>query len=143
MIHCIAGICLLMQPFAGGFRNIPRQEGPAGNRTNGMVKKSCRMSDRRTEGSFPWRGEDGLESRMLTGDWCHILNTIQDMVMILDDCQRVVWANRSLLKFLSLPEEDVIGRPCHPLLHRGAEDGSECPCARIGRDRETGRFHIG
>ena len=87
-------------------------------------------------------GEDRLENRLPTGDWRPVLNTIQDMVMILDDCQRVVWANRSLLKFLSLPEEDVIGRPCHHLLHGGAEHGSECPCARIGRDGKRESFEM-
>src|SRR4030065_529464 len=142
MIHWFAGICPLMPPCAGGFRNIPREEGSAGNRTTGMVKKFCRMSDRRTEGSFPWRGGNRWKTRLLTGDGRHILNTIQDMVMILDDRQRVVWANCSLLKFLSLPEEDVIGRPCHHLLHGGSEHGSECPRARLGGGGKRESFEM-
>jgi len=38
-IHFIAGICLLMQPLAGGFRNISREEAPARNRANGNGEK--------------------------------------------------------------------------------------------------------
>jgi two-component system cell cycle sensor histidine kinase/response regulator CckA len=66
-----------------------------------------------------------------TGDWRHILNTIQDMVMVLDLQQQVLWANRSFLTFLGLPEEEVIGRPCHRLVHAGTGPGDECPCARM------------
>ena len=63
----------------------------------------------------------------VTGDWRHILDTIQDMIMVLDLQQQVLWANRSLLTFLGLPEADVIGRPCHRLLHAGTGPGDECP----------------
>ena len=52
-----------------------------------------------------------------TDNWKKILDSIQDMVMILDTRQRVVWGNRSLRDFLALPEEDIVGRTCQHLLH--------------------------
>ncbi|MDH3238072.1 MAG: PAS domain S-box protein [Deltaproteobacteria bacterium] len=78
----------------------------------------------------------------VTGDWRHILNTIQDMVMVLDLRQQVLWANRSFLTFLGLPEEDVIGRPCHRLLHAGTGPGDEYPCARMGKSGQRESFDM-
>ncbi len=78
----------------------------------------------------------------VTGDWRHILDTIQDMVMILDLRQQVLWANRSFLTFLGLPEEDVIGRPCHRLLHAGTGPGDECPCARMVKSGRRESFDM-
>jgi len=78
----------------------------------------------------------------VTGDWRHILDTIQDMVMVLDLRQQVLWANRSFLLFLGLPEEDVIGRPCHRLLHAGTGPGDECPCARMVKSGQRESFDM-
>jgi PAS domain S-box-containing protein len=78
----------------------------------------------------------------VTGDWRHILDTIQDMVMVLDLRQQVLWANRSFLTFLGLPEEDVIGHPCHHLLHAGTGPGDECPCARMVKSGRRESFDM-
>ncbi|HSM00095.1 MAG TPA: PAS domain S-box protein [Candidatus Limnocylindria bacterium] len=78
----------------------------------------------------------------VTGDWRHILDTIQDMVVVLDLRQQVLWANRSFLTFLALPEEDVIGRPCHRLLHAGTSPGDECPCVRMVKRRQRESFDM-
>jgi len=78
----------------------------------------------------------------VTGDWRHILDTIQDMVMVLDLQQQVLWANRSLLTFLGLPEGEVIGRPCHLLLHAESGPGYECPCARMVKTGQRESFHM-
>ncbi|MGB6410706.1 MAG: PAS domain S-box protein [Candidatus Deferrimicrobiaceae bacterium] len=61
-----------------------------------------------------------------TDDWKKILDSIQDMVMVLDTRQRLVWGNRSLKEFLALPEEDIVGRPCHHLLHGTVSPGEDC-----------------
>ncbi|MGB3400271.1 MAG: PAS domain S-box protein [Candidatus Deferrimicrobiaceae bacterium] len=78
----------------------------------------------------------------VTGNWRHILDTLQDMVMVLDLRQQVLWANRSFLTFLGLPEEDVIGRPCHHLLHAGTGPGDECPCARMVKSGQRESFDM-
>jgi two-component system cell cycle sensor histidine kinase/response regulator CckA len=78
----------------------------------------------------------------VTGDWRHILDTIQDMIMVLDLRQQVLWANRSFLTFLALPEEDVIGRPCHRLLHAGTSPGDECPCVRMVKSGQRESFDM-
>ncbi|MGA6994513.1 MAG: PAS domain-containing protein, partial [Candidatus Deferrimicrobiaceae bacterium] len=76
------------------------------------------------------------------GEWRHILDAIQDMVMVLDLRQQVLWANRSFLTFLGLPEKDVIGRPCHRLLHAGTGPGDECPCARMVNSGQRESFEM-
>ena len=78
----------------------------------------------------------------VTGDWRQILDTIQDMVMVLDIKQQVLWANRSFLTFLGLPERDVIGRPCHRLLHAETGPGNECPCARMAKTGQRESFDM-
>ena len=78
----------------------------------------------------------------VTGDWRHILDTIQDMVMVLDLQQQVLWANRSFLTFLGIPEGDVIGRPCRLLLHAGTGPGDECPCARMVKSKQRESFDM-
>jgi PAS domain S-box-containing protein len=61
-----------------------------------------------------------------TDKWKKILDSIQDMVMILDAGHRVVWGNRSLGEFLALPEEEIVGRTCHHLLHGTASPVEDC-----------------
>jgi PAS domain S-box-containing protein len=78
----------------------------------------------------------------VSSDWRRILNTIRDMVVVLDLRQQVLWANRSFLMFLGLPEEDVIGRPCHHLLHPGTGTGDECPCARMVNSGQRESFDM-
>jgi PAS domain S-box-containing protein len=80
-----------------------------------------------------------MGNRFGTGDWKKILDSIQDMVMILDTRQRVVWGNRSLTEFLALPEEEILGRPCHQLLPGAASPGDNCHFHRMMKSgmRET------
>ncbi len=80
-----------------------------------------------------------MESRFGTGDWKKILDSIQDVVMILDARQRVIWGNRSLTEFLSLPEEDIVDRPCHQMIHGVDSPGANCHFHRMMKSgmRET------
>ena len=80
-----------------------------------------------------------MKSRIVADDWKKILDSVQDMVMVLDNRQRVVWGNRSLREFLALPEEEIIGRSCHHLLHGSVSPGEECHFLRMMKSgkRET------
>jgi len=64
--------------------------------------------------------------RVVTDNWKKILDSIQDMVMVLDTRQRIVWGNLSLREFLALPEEEIFGLPCHRLLHGAVSSADDC-----------------
>ena len=66
-----------------------------------------------------------------TDNWKKILDSVQDMVMILDTRQRIVWGNRSLREFLDSPEEDIVGQLCHHLLHGTVSPGKDCHYRRM------------
>ncbi len=75
-----------------------------------------------------------MENRIVAGDWKKVLDSIRDMVMILDLRQRVVWGNRSLGEFLALPEEKILGRSCQELFH-----GASAPAGEFPRAQKAGK----
>jgi len=83
-----------------------------------------------------------MESCIVADDWRKVLDSIQDMVMILDTRQRVVWGNRSLREFLALPEEEIIGRPCHDLFHGASAPAGECPQAQMAVNGNRRSFEM-
>ena len=84
-----------------------------------------------------------MESRFGTGDWKKILDSIQDVVMILDARQRIIWGNRSLTEFLSLPEEDIVDRPCHQMIHGVDSPGANCHFHRMMKSGMRETFEMG
>jgi PAS domain S-box-containing protein len=83
-----------------------------------------------------------MESRIAAGNWKTILDSVQDMVMVLDTRQRVVWGNRSLREFLALPEEEIIGSPCHRLFHGTETPDAECPFRRMVKSGSRELFEV-
>ena len=83
-----------------------------------------------------------MESRIAAENWKTILDSVQDMVMILDTRQRVVWGNRSLRKFLAFPDEELIGTPCHRLFHGNDRLDAECPFRRTVKSGSRELFEV-
>ncbi len=80
-----------------------------------------------------------METRRMYNEAQHILNAIQDMAVILDTRQRVVWANRAMKTFLAVSDEDIVGRHCSQLFRGAAMFPGGCPCERVAKNgrRET------
>ncbi len=63
--------------------------------------------------------------------------------MILDTRQRVVWGNRSLREFLALSEGEIVGSPCHRLLHGTETPSPGCHFYRMVENGSRELFEVG
>jgi two-component system sensor histidine kinase HydH len=80
-------------------------------------------------------------------DWRNVLDSIPDMVCILDKDARIRRVNRSFQNRLDMPLEKIIGATCHEVLHAVCIPPSACPLktaletgmpVRLTRDLEIG-----
>ena len=69
-----------------------------------------------------------------------VLEGIGDCLVVLDKSHSIITANHGFLEQVNMPEDEVIGMPCHKIYH-----GNEEPCYLSGKDCtvkrtfETGR----
>ncbi len=63
-----------------------------------------------------------------------ILNTIDVMIIIQTNEQKIVWANRSALNIFKTTLADVIGKPCHTLLQNSGVACIDCPLSAGGNN---------
>jgi PAS domain S-box-containing protein len=71
-------------------------------------------------------------------EWELTFNAVPDLIAILDDRHRIVRVNRAMGEALGTAPEDLVGRPCHQVMHNRAEPPSFCPHSQLLAD---GREH--
>lgn len=59
-----------------------------------------------------------------------VLNGITDIIMMLDSCLNIIWANEAASRALKLPREDLIGKKCYELWQCSSAPCDKCPAAR-------------
>lgn len=71
-----------------------------------------------------------------------ILNTIDNIIIIQNNEQQIVWANRSALTTFKTTLADVIGKPCHVLFQNSGAACSDCPLSCGGIDDYSKRIEV-
>lgn len=74
-----------------------------------------------------------LQDRILVGkrEWELTFDSVPDAVLIFDGECRVQRANRAASRILGLPFAELIGQPCHEVLHGMVQPPPECPHERL------------
>jgi PAS domain S-box-containing protein len=70
------------------------------------------------------------------GDEKNVLDTMLEMVVLLDTERRVIWANRAASEYYGVTAEEMMGRVCYEVWYGSSQPCSGCPVARTLRDGE-------
>ncbi len=77
-----------------------------------------------------------------TREWETTFNSMSDWVSLIDsDSSQILQSNRSSMEIINQTPEDIIGKVCHEIVHKGARP-EDCPLAKskISGNRETMEF---
>jgi PAS domain S-box-containing protein len=69
-------------------------------------------------------------------EWERTFDAVSDAIVVLDHDFRVQLANQAMGKLLGLRLEEIVGRHCYELVHKGSSPPRECPFRQM---LETGR----
>jgi PAS domain S-box-containing protein len=61
------------------------------------------------------------------GDWLSAINSLDDLVMIVDLHHRILAANSAVTKITGLPEKEIVGRTCCRIFHGTDTPPAGCP----------------
>ena len=75
------------------------------------------------------RDKEGLQA--LAQKWQTTFDAMSDAVCLLDEQNRVLQCNRTMVQLLEKPLEEFIGRPCWELMHGAGEPPENCPALRM------------
>jgi PAS domain S-box-containing protein len=68
--------------------------------------------------------------------WASTFDALPDPILVHDEQQRIVKANRSLVNKLLVPPQSVIGKTCDAVLPRFGAEWSGCPYCNLGEKAE-------
>ena len=73
--------------------------------------------------------EKELHERISRGkrEWERTFDAVQDLILLVDDRFRIARVNRALAERLGATPQELIGRACHEVLHRGLGPAASCP----------------
>ncbi|MBN2590234.1 MAG: PAS domain S-box protein [Sedimentisphaerales bacterium] len=77
-------------------------------------------------------------------DWENIFQAIGQPSFILDTERNIIAANRTTVKMTGKPEEELIGKKCHEILHKKDSYPIDCPLEKIlsSGSMETGEMEV-
>ena len=64
-------------------------------------------------------------------DWKQIVNTIPDLIFVMDRDYHIVWANHAARDKLALPMKDIVGKNCYQLVHGLNTPPLNCPYEKL------------
>ncbi len=76
--------------------------------------------------------EAGL--RRAKEEWEATFDAVSDLVAVIDREYRIVRVNRAMADRLGVEPQDLIGRPCHEVMHHTGNPPAICPLAQMFRD---------
>lgn len=114
-----------------------------------MTFRSIRISGRRLvlvvcENLSAEKSKLALERRLrdeiekAKGQWERTFDSVPDLIMILDNEQRILRANKPLAEKLGLEVDDLVGKPCFQYLHGTESPPRACPLHQF---RENGKSY--
>ncbi len=77
------------------------------------------------------------EIRRATAEWQRTFDSIPDPVYILDKDFRFVKANKASAGMLKVKLEDLMGKTCYEIVHKGDKPWPNCPLQHALRDGKT------
>lgn len=66
--------------------------------------------------------------------WKYVLNSLPDLVTILDREQRVIWVNNAMADCLEIPPESCTGTKCYKAVHNLDYPPANCPHTKLIKD---------
>jgi len=84
------------------------------------------------------RNEAEAALRRAKEEWEATFDAVSDLIAILDSQHRFVRVNRAMAARLGVEPQDLIGRPCHEVVHHLGAVPEICPLTQLFRD---GREH--
>ena len=70
------------------------------------------------------------------------IDSIPDMIMILDNELNVLKANKSVYSYTGLSPKEVIGRKCHDVMHHTGKPPKNCPFLNMSPDGRTSPIEV-
>ncbi len=64
-------------------------------------------------------------------EWRKILNSLDDLVLLIDTKYNILQVNKSVMELVNKPEKDIVGQKCYKILHHTNEPLANCPLARF------------
>tara|TARA_R110001583_G_scaffold111032_3_gene260096 strand:+ start:7662 stop:11867 length:4206 start_codon:yes stop_codon:yes gene_type:complete len=65
--------------------------------------------------------------------WQTTFNSMEDSIMLFDKNNTIVKVNKATIKFLGIPEKDIIGRHCWEVVHGTNEAIVDCPIKKMNK----------
>jgi PAS domain-containing protein len=73
------------------------------------------------------------EIRVAKEDWELTVDTVPDLILVMDEECRITRANRAVAAVTGLEPAQIIGRHCYEVLHGGTEPRPDCPHQKLIR----------
>ena len=77
-------------------------------------------------------------------DWQQTFDGSRDGICLLDNNQKILRCNRTMMEILNKKPEDIIGKKCYKVIHGASEPIADCPVERMKRtlSRESMELQI-
>lgn len=75
--------------------------------------------------------EQKAKALEIDNEWRQIVDVIPDLIMILDDQQRLVWMNKAMVEKLNPCAGFMVGRACYNLVHGTKAPIKNCPFKKV------------
>lgn len=75
-------------------------------------------------------------------EWQNTFDAISDYIIVLDNNNNILKANRSFLEFICLGKEDVINKKCYEIMHKTEKPWVDCPFEKTKIDGKPHSFEI-
>jgi PAS domain S-box-containing protein len=69
-------------------------------------------------------------------EWQRTFDSVKDYIMVLDRDYRVIRANASVLSFLGLPLDRIVGKHCYSVMHESDKPDELCPLKTMLRTKQ-------
>ncbi|WP_304244057.1 ATP-binding protein [Gracilinema caldarium] len=74
--------------------------------------------------------------------WETTFNALNDAVVILNQEGRIIQCNRVFSRLVKIPESEIIGQRCCPLLHKNSHGIQDCPFEKVKNSKAGASYDI-
>ncbi|HNX80618.1 MAG TPA: response regulator [Candidatus Omnitrophota bacterium] len=77
------------------------------------------------------------ELRSASREWDMTFNAITDSIMLIDKDYRIKRVNKATFVMFDLPQQDIVGKQCHEVVHRMDKPWPDCPFTKTVVDLKS------
>lgn len=106
-----------------------------------LISKLERMMSK-LESAQAEREKMNCDLRKASEEWRGTFNSISDIVMVLDNDNKIRKANTAASKFLKMPVETIVGKACYQLVHSTNSPIDNCPLETIKQTKRHAEAEV-